>query len=206
MATLQDAMTIARSVINDTDATNYRYADPDLLDYGNRALAEICRIAPRLFYQTSNMTCVQGAPLQRLDGTISLKLVDILSIVGGGVVTLKDREAISAADPGWMGGAQAPAEHWCPFLDDPNGFLLYPLAPANQSLLTVYVKPPATLLATDPFPIAPAYVQNVADYIVGMSQARDDIAVNTQLMAASFQRFYAAFQAAMPAQAPAPNQ
>lgn len=205
MASLQDAMTIARSVINDTVATNYRYADADLLNYGNRALAEMTRVASKLFYATTVIACVPGVPLQKLSGVDSVKLVDILNVVGGGVVTMKDRESISASDPMWMSSESGPAEHWSPFLDDPNGFLLYPLAPAGQSLLGVYVQSPGTLAATDPLPVSSVYVQNIADYIIGMSQARDDIAVNTQLMQISMSRFYSAFQAQPPAAPPQQN-
>lgn len=204
MALMQDAVTLARSIINDTDSTNYRYADTDLVNYGNQAvLAMAAKYATKLFYATIEITCVQGSVVQRLDGTVSIKLVDILCVVGGPVVTLKDRESLGTADPTWMTTTQGQAQHWIPLGDDPNAFLIYPPPPAGQSLLAVYVPVPPTLAITDTLPFAGAYLPAVAQFIVAMAESRDDIAVQQQRAQMAMAQFMSMFA---PDAAPAPVQ
>ncbi len=193
MATLQDAMTLARSVIQDTDSTNYRYSDADLLSYGNQAIGQMAIVAGKLFYTTTEIVCIAGTPMQRLNGVNSVRLADILCVVGGDAVTVKDREALTTSDPGWMSTTPGPAQHWCVLGDDPNAFLIYPPAPAGQALLAVYVPTPPTYAATDPLPFSDVYTAPIAGFIAGMAESRDDVAVNTQKAQAGFQMFYAAF-------------
>ena len=64
MGTLNQAISLARIALNDTDATGYRYSDADLLQYGNDALDAIAHARPELFYSDAEITPVTGKTLQ----------------------------------------------------------------------------------------------------------------------------------------------
>ena len=191
MATLQQAITTARSVINDTDSLAYRYSDLDLLLFANDALDAIATLRPELFYQTARITCVTGA-VQRFSAPDSIGLKDIFQVENGGVVTQTDRSTINTTSPTWMAATPAPAVHWMPLLDDPNGFLVYPPAPSNQALIGLYVSVPPEYAASDAIALPASYLPIIADYIVAMAQSRDAEHVSSGRAQLFLTKFYQA--------------
>jgi hypothetical protein len=172
VATLQESITVARGVLNDTVAT-YRWADADLLQYGNDAIDVIADARPELFYAHSEMTCVAGTCIQTFNVADSLGLMDILQVKNGNVVTPMDRKAMSLYSPGWMSETAAAAVHWTKLDDDPNRFLIYPQAPSAQVLIGLYVKQPPEYTAGQTTVLPGAYTHIISDYIVGMASLRD---------------------------------
>ncbi|GIW55339.1 MAG: hypothetical protein KatS3mg082_1743 [Nitrospiraceae bacterium] len=190
MATLQQAIDRARSILNDRDGANYRYSDSDLLSFANDALDAIALVRPELFYSAAEITCIQDEIVQRFDVADSLGLVDILYVEGGGAVTKTERDVLNRIRPGWPLEAAGTAQHWMRLADDPNRFLIYPKAPANQKLVGLYVKKPPEYAANDTILLPDSYVQTIAKYIVAMAEGRNDEAAALARSAAFLEAFY----------------
>ena len=172
MATLQEAINLARSAINDTDPVRYRYSTDDLLQYANDALDAMVVVRPELFYCNARITCVGGS-VQRFNAVDSVGLRDIFYREAGGVVTRTDRDILNNTKPNWMTDSAGAAVHWMPILDDPNGFFIYPPAEAGQALIGMYVKVPEEYALDAAIPLPSAYIPIIADYVIAMAQSSD---------------------------------
>ena len=70
----------ARRILQDEDATNYRYSDQSLLDAVNDALLEVRRVRPDLFISTS-FTVVDVLPGQEASAQIPIDDMYFQSLV-----------------------------------------------------------------------------------------------------------------------------
>lgn len=169
---LSAAVAIARGVLNDTEE-DYRYSTDDLVEYGNGALRALADIKPEWLEEEAEHTCLPGAR-QNLSANTAHSLVRVERIKDGAVVLPADRSSMDAFTPGWMSAAAGAPVNWFP---DPGtnarAFLLYPPAAGGEVLVVRQVGIPSYSIDEDtglPETIADA----VADYIVGIAEARDD--------------------------------
>jgi len=165
------AIAIARTVLNDTEAT-YRYSDADLLEYGNGCLRSLPNIKPDWLYTRADLTCVPGAK-QSLSFDNAHALVRVIGIKGGAALTQFDRAALDAFMPTWSSATDAAAQQWAPG-DNPVSFYVYPPSANGQILEALYVKVPGPYTADEDTGLPDTITEAVADYIVGMAEARDD--------------------------------
>ncbi|MEN6540826.1 MAG: DUF6682 family protein [Mizugakiibacter sp.] len=170
---LSSPISIARGILNDTDAGGYRYSDADLLQYANDALDVMVGIVPQLFYQDIEYTCTANQAEQALSFGTYRALVDVLRIKGGGAVTRGDRTTLDDFKPGWRLDASGPAQDWMKVDDDPIRFLIQPPAPNGQILICKVVPVPAEYLATDDTGLPNDCADMIADYIVARAESRD---------------------------------
>jgi len=192
MSTFQDAINLARGVLVDTDPMpEYRYSDADLLRYANDALDAIAVIKPELFYETVEITCIAGTTVQKLPNTGSLGLVDVFQVKNGPAIREADRGEYDALRPNWHTDTAAAAQAWMRMGKDPYRFYIHPKAPVGQVLIGLHVAAPGEHVATDTIPLAPSYAPLIADYIVGMAEARDDEHVNANRAQAFMLKFAA---------------
>lgn len=168
---LSSAITIARGILNDTEET-YRYSTADLLEYGNGALRALPNIKPEWLHTRADLTCAAGAK-QSLSFDDAHALVRVIGIKSGAALTQFDRAALDAFMPGWMVATAAAAQQWAPG-DNPVSFYLYPPATGGQIVETLYVKVPGPFTADEDTGLPDTIKEAVADYMVGMAEARDD--------------------------------
>lgn len=176
---LASAIGIARGILNDTDATAYRYSDEDLLEYGNGALRAIAGVRPEWFYTEGEVECVSGKALQSVSYDDAVAIVDVVRIKGGSVIKQCDKAALDAFSPGWMSATPGAAKHWMRDTNDPVRFYVYPPAPSGQVLEVIYVRVPGPFTADFDTGLPLTITDAVADYIVAMAEARDDEHVNS---------------------------
>lgn len=174
MATLTLATPIAtaRGILNDTDATGYRYSGPDLLQYANDALDVLVSLLPQLFYKDHEHTCTAGAE-QVLSFETARALVEVQRIKNGGVVLPGDRAMLDAFDPSWRTGTAGAAVNWMPVNDDPIRFLVYPPAASGQILNTVIVRVPAEYTDSQDTGLPTTCADMIVDYVVARAESRD---------------------------------
>jgi len=168
---LSSAITIARGILNDTEET-YRYSTDDLLQYGNGALRALPNIKPEWLHTRADLTCAAGAK-QALSFDDAHALVRVIGIKNGAALTPFDRAALDAFMPGWMVATAATAQQWAPG-DDPVSFYVYPPSAGGQVLETLYVKVPGPFTIDEDTGLPDTIKEAVADYMVGMAEARDD--------------------------------
>lgn len=179
MATLQQAITIARYITNDTNATGYARPDTTLLQFANDALDAIASPIgrPDLFHAFIDLTCVANKTQQTLDVATSLKLVDVLGVKAGNAITPIERRVLDRFVPGWNVATAAAAEHWMP-VDDLR-FEIYPPSPTGQILECIHVAKPLEYAAGVAHTLSDAWTPAIADYIVWqLDSLEDEYAVN----------------------------
>lgn len=91
--TYSDVITRARRIVQDEDASNYRYSEDSLVDSVNDAILEVRRVRPDLFISVSfNPTDVGAASV----GTVALPIEDFyfqsLVYLTAGYQMLRDDE------------------------------------------------------------------------------------------------------------------
>lgn len=175
---LSAALAIARGILNDT-TPDYRYSDADLLAYGNGALRALPTVKPELLYTTGDLDCIDGKALQTVSFDDAHALVDVVRIKNGNVVTPCDKAVLDAFMPGWMNATAAAAQHWMPEGTDPRRFYITPPAPDTQILEVIYVRIPGPYTADADTSLPETITEAVADYMVGMAEARNDESVNS---------------------------
>lgn len=172
MATLQEAVTLARTLLDNPVDIH----DAQFLGYANDALDAIALVRPELFYAPCDITCISGATFQRFNAADSIGLVDIYAVKGGSVVRRISRSELDALRPSWHSDAAAAAEHWVDLGQEfANGFLIHPKAPAGQILTGLYVKSPPEYASDAPHLLSSAYTPIIADFIVAKHLTRPSI-------------------------------
>lgn len=175
---LSSAVAIARGILQDTTAP-YRYSDDDLLEYGNGALRSLPGIKPGLLYTEGELTCETDQALQSVSFDDAHSLVNVLRIKNGAALTPFDKPALDAFMPGWMAATSAAAQQWAPNADDPVRFYLNPPAPTGQVLIVLYVRIPGPFTADQDTGLPETIAEAVADWIIYMSESRNDESSNS---------------------------
>jgi hypothetical protein len=171
--TLQQCMTGARSVLQDTVGPDYRVSDADLVDYGNDALYEIALRRPDLFSFFGDIPLTAGETLQKLPAG-AIRLMDIIRVKGGRVVKECSASDLDGYNVNWHSAAAAVTENFIRHPRDPVAFYVSPPAPVNTTLTGQWAKAPTALNAGDPIPIADVYKPIIEDYMIWRAEARDD--------------------------------
>jgi hypothetical protein len=186
--TLAIPVATARSILNDTDPTAYRYSDADLLQYGNDALDQMVTLVPSLFYVEGEMECVAGA-LQALNFADARALVVIRNIKDGAAIIPANKPTLDLFDPSWISGTAGAAKNWMGVEGDPVRFYLYPPSPNGQTLNIIYIRNPQEYTSSQDTGLPPVYTDAIADYIVYRAESRDDESVVSQRAQAFYQSF-----------------
>ncbi len=171
---LSSAIALARTVLNDTDSSSYRYAVDDLLKYGNGFIRALATIKPELLYTEGDLQCEGGKALQAVSFDDAHSLVNVVRIKNGNVVLPADKAALDAFSPGWMAATAGAAQNWMPQGSDPRRFYIYPPAPIGQVLEVIYVAIPGPYTEDEETYLPDTLTEAAADYIVGMAESRDD--------------------------------
>lgn len=172
MATLQEAITLARTLLDNPVDIH----DVQFLGHANDALDAIALVRPELFYAPCEITCITDATFQRFNAVDSIGLVDIYAIKGGNVVRKITRSELDALRPSWHSDAAAAAEHWVDLGQEfANGFLLHPKSPSGQILTGLYVKSPPEYAAGTQHLLSSAYTPMIADFIIAKHLSRPSL-------------------------------
>lgn len=170
---LNDVITDVRRILQD-ETTTYRYSDAFLLALCNQALQRIQLLRPDLFAYTGTVTCTQGEVIQSAPSD-SLRVIEVLSVVGGDGVVEADREVLDQTLPTWVNDAEAAAINWMRHVRNPNKFFIYPQAPAAQDLNIEYSQVPPTYDGTTAVTLLPdAYFPAVVDCVLFLAESVDN--------------------------------
>lgn len=175
---LSSAISIARGITHDTDATGYRVSNDKFVELGNGALRSLANIRPEWFLAELDFTCAAGAEQTLTDAYQAL--VNVKRIKNGSVVLPADKASLDAFMPTWMSVSGGAAQNWLPYLNAPRRFFLYPPALSSQVLEVTAVKVPGPYLIDEDTGIPEMITDAVADYMVGMAESADDEFVLSQ--------------------------
>lgn len=171
----------ARIVLNDTDATAYRYSDADLLTYVNDAVKSAATLRSDWFTSIVSVACTAGQCEQTVSVANAHALLDVISITGGSALRPFDFAAMSLFNPAWLTDTAGAATHWTKLPGDALRFFVYPKAPVAQSVSVRYVRVPTEYALGDTITDLPeTTMAALIDYVIGMAESRDDEHVISQ--------------------------
>jgi hypothetical protein len=172
--TPQTIITLARHILQDTDAANYRAANDELVLYVNAGLAELVMLRPDWFTTTGHIECVAGEVEQTITFAEAVALVDVIGIHDGDAVLPFDFGTMQAFHPSWKADTAAQAKQWVAHPADPLRFYIHPKAPASQLIDVRYVRNPAAVALTDTITDVPATAEPMlVDYVVYRAESKD---------------------------------
>lgn len=175
MTTPADCILTARTAYNDTDSDLYRFTDTELLVYVNEAIAEISALKPALFTSIGDLDCIAGQCEQTLDFADAQLIIRPICIHGGAALTPFDLASLDAFNPNWRNDTAGPAQQWSRLENDPLRFLIYPKAPASQTLDVQFVRNPLVLALTDLITEIPAgFIPAIPDWVIYRAESTDD--------------------------------
>lgn len=187
--TLQDVITEARKLVNDTDSTAYRYSNVNLTGVGNQVIQRVLNLRPDLFAALGNVLCTTGEIYQSAP-TDSFRLIDVIRIQNGAALAESDRDLLNSTRPDWTTYIAGPAIEWMRHPRGPNKFFIFPPAPVNQTLVVEYAKIPAAYAIGDTIVIPDSYLPVLVDGMVWLIESVDDEHVNSQRAQMYMQSFF----------------
>lgn len=187
--TLQDVITEARKLVNDTDSTAYRYSNVNLTGVGNQVIQRVLNLRPDLFAALGNVICTNGEIYQSAPAD-SFRLIDVIRIQNGPAVAESDRDLLNSTRPDWTVYTAGPAIEWMRHPRGPNKFFIFPPAPVNQTLVVEYAKIPVPYAIGDTIVIPDSYLPVLVDGVVWLIESVDDEHVNSQRAQMFMQSFF----------------
>lgn len=177
--TPQDIIPDVRVLVSDTDATEYRYSDADMLRWFNQSVQRISHLRPELFSSFEDFACATNQVVQTLPADC-IRLMEVLYVVGGSAVHETVFEALTQSVPTYAADAAGPAINWARYPRDARSFVIYPKAPASQTLRVNYAKMPAPYTLSDTVtPALDNYRSAIIDCMVYLAMSVDDEHVNS---------------------------
>lgn len=185
---VSDVISRVRSILNDSDATGYRWTNQELIDAINDAQGVIATYRPDCFTVNSVITLAAGSKQTIPSG--GYRLLDVIRNIGsdgstpGRAIRPTDRDTLDAYDPYWHTNSKK-SEIKNSVYDErnPTSFWVNPPASSGTKIEILYAKRPTTLtLTTDDLAISDAYFEGVVLYVLFRAYAKEaDYAGNAQL-------------------------
>lgn len=130
----------ARVLINDTDASGYRYEDPAMQGFFAHAVAVMMSLRPDLFAVLGNIVCVAGVTQRVPDGQ---PLMEVYANALGNAVLEVTRETLDQTAPGWRTAAAGHPTNWVRNKRDQSVFMLSPPVTAGYVIEAQWLQAPA---------------------------------------------------------------
>lgn len=178
----------ARRILNDEDASGYRWSDAELIGWVNDCLDVMVDLRPDLFNSLAVHTCAAGAE-QTLNEPRMRGVQNVLRVTGGRAVLTTDREVLDAFNPDWYSIGQSAAVNWMPHPESPYKFYLYPPAPIGQQVDVRFIQAHQEVGATDSINVPENYAPAIIAFCVARAEAKDDEQINSGRMQAFLSDF-----------------
>lgn len=193
---VSDVISRVRSILNDADATGYRWTDAEFRDAINDAQGLIAVYRPDAFVVDTVATLAAGTKQTLPTG--GYRLLDVIRNIGsdgatpGRAIRPTDRDTLDAYDPYWHTNTKK-NEVKNFIYDERNTNVYYVNPPVNAGVKAqiVYAKRPTTLTAnTDDLAIAESYFEPVVLFTLFRAYAKEaDYGGNAQLAASYLSLF-----------------
>jgi hypothetical protein len=175
---VSDVINRARILLNDTDASGYRWSDAELINYINDAQLMIAVARPDSSVGSAVATLVAGTK-QALPAE-GFRLMDVIRNIKaddspGRAVRITDRDTLDLFEPGWHTRTPvAEVKHYIYDEANPLEFYVYPPAAAGLKIELRYTKRPGLVVqATDELSLTDAYFEPTLMYVMYRSYLKD---------------------------------
>lgn len=176
---VSDVISRARTLLNDTDATGYRWSQQDLIDYINDAQRMIAVLRPDSSSGTTVATLVAGTKQTIPSG--GFRILDIPRNIGsdgstpGRAIRIVDRDVLDQFEPGWHSATKkSEVKHYTYDERFPLEYFVYPPVNAGVKIEVRFGKFPTVLTATgDALSISDAYFEVILNYVMYRCYLKD---------------------------------
>lgn len=185
---VSDVISRVRFILNDADASGYRWTDAELIDAINDAQGVIAIHRPDAFPVDEVATLVAGSKQTLPTG--GYRLMDVIRNIGsdgttpGRAIRPTDRDTLDAYDPYWHTNTKkGEVKNFLYDERNVNVFYVNPPVNAGVKVQVLYAKRPTTLTATNnDLAIADSYFEAVILFTLFRAYAKEaDFAGNAQL-------------------------
>lgn len=202
MMLVSELLSRARTLLNDTDSANYRWADAELINAINDGQLLIAVHRPDSTSVLLNLTLVGGArQYADVQARDIFRLMDIVANVDSSgnqarAITIVSGSTLDAFDPSWRAGTQSSTiKHF--IFDDrfPKDFEVYPPAVDGTRVLGKCAVAPIVVAATgDSLTVSKAYFEPLFSYVMFRAYCKDlEFSANAELAS----KYLAAFNGSM---------
>lgn len=184
---VSDIISRVRPILNDSDASAYRWPDSDLITYISDACRQILIKRPDSNTFVEELTLVAGA-LQEVPGT-AYRLIDIACNKGadgtrGRAITLVEVEVLDSFSPSWRSARRENSvRHYIFDPRTPRRFEVFPPVNAGvkiESKVANYIDRATQL--QDPVGLSDEYLEHIVAFVLYKAYARDmEFAGNAEL-------------------------
>lgn len=185
---VSDILGRVRPVLNDSDATAYRWSNADLISYINDACRLVLINRPDANTLPQSLTLVAGA-IQSIPDT-AYKLIDVTCNLSSGAqgraITLIESSILDAHNPSWRSGSkQSSVKHYMYDPRTPRRFEVYPPVSAGATIQAKVAAYTTNATQTsDAISLADEYMEPVVVFVLHKAYARDmEFAGNADLAA-----------------------
>lgn len=175
---VSDVINRARILLNDTDATGYRWTNAELIDYINDAQLMIAVARPDSSIGSATATLVAGTK-QSLPAE-GFRLQDVIRNIKadnspGRAIRIADRDTLDMFEPNWHSKTPASEiKHYVYDEANPLEFFVYPPAAAGTKIEIRFTKRPAVVTQTDnDLSLTSAYFEPTLMYVMYRSYLKD---------------------------------
>lgn len=193
MTTAANIIDKARRVLNDTDATNYRNTDAELLGWLNSGLIQLSTVRPAACSETRIVNLVAGA--RQVVPSDANQLLDVIRNTNGNAVNRTEREYLDLLDPAWPTEVGVTTiQNWMyDTKKDMRAYYVYPPAEVGAKLDLLLAVPPATMAATtDVVPVDDFYINALENFVVGKALSKETEDAGLLELAAAYLKAFVA--------------
>lgn len=192
---VSDVLSRVRSILNDADASGYRWTDQEFIDAINDAQGLIAVQRPDCFPVDETLTLVAGS--KQAIPAAGYKLLDVIRNVSdsnapGRAIRPTDRDTLDAYDPYWHSNSQrSEIKNFLYDERNPTVFWVNPPASAGTKIEILYSKRPTTLTSSNQdLSIADSYFEGIILFVLFRAYAKEaDFGGNAQLAASYLSLF-----------------
>lgn len=185
---VSDVISRVRAILNDEDATGYRWTNAELISWINDSQRVVAVFRPDACPGDAVVTLVAGT--KQSIPTDGFRLLDVMRNIGsdgvtpGRAIRIVNRDLLDSYEPDWHSGTkQSTIKHFMNDERNPTVFHVYPPAVANTKVEVLYAKFPVTLTqTTDDLGVTDSYMEFLVNYTLFKSYAKDaEYSNNAQL-------------------------
>lgn len=185
---VSDVISRVRSILNDADATGYRWSDAELIDATNDAQRLIALYRPDSCPANTVATLVAGSKQTIPAG--GFRLMDVIRNVGNDGVTpgrsirIAERDTLDAYDPYWHTNVKRnEVKNFVYDGRNPNVYYVNPPVNAGVKVEILYSKYPTALTGSnDDLTVTDAYIEAIVNFVLFRAYSKDaDFGANAQL-------------------------
>ena len=189
---VSDVISRVRAILNDEDATGYRWSNTELISWINDSQNVVAVFRPDACPGDAVVTLAAGT--KQAIPTNGFRLLDVIRNIAsdgttpGRSIRIVNRDLLDSYEPDWHSATkQSTVKHFMYDERNPLVYHVYPPVNSGVKLELLYAKYPAALTSTsDDLGVADSYMEFIVNYTLFKSYAKDAEYSNNAALAGQY--------------------